>query len=76
VGDHYGRAVARSRESYARLLRGVGALLLAVGGAVLIVLSLTSARTTGSTSVDLVTGVCALVAGVLFGLPLIRSRRR
>jgi hypothetical protein len=67
----------RSRDWYARLLRGVGALLLIVGGLVLVLASLTWGRESGSVSTtDLVTGLVALVVGVLAGLPLVLERLR
>jgi hypothetical protein len=57
----------QSRDSYARLLRGVGSLLLTVGGLFLLLAGLTWDHS----SVDTWTGLIALVAGVLFGLPFI-----
>jgi hypothetical protein len=65
--------VSRSREFYALLLRGVGSLLLVVGGLVLVLAALTWGREAGSVSTtDLVTGLVALTVGVLVGLPLVR----
>jgi len=65
-----------SRDALARRLRAVGALLLTVGGLVLVLAGLTWGRRSGSSdSVDLWTGLLALAAGILFGLPLIRERR-
>lgn len=61
----------QSRDAYARLLRGVGALLLTVGGLVLVLAGLTWEHS----SVDVWTGLIALVAGLLFGLPIILEWR-
>ena len=63
----------RSRDSYARLLRGVGAVLLVVGGLVLLLAGLTWGHDSGSASVDVWTGLLAVVAGLLFGLPFVRE---
>jgi hypothetical protein len=73
VGGRYGAAVARDRDDYARLLRGVGALLLVAGGLVLVLASLTWGREGGRVSTsDLATGLVALTVGVLVGLPFLR----
>ncbi len=61
----------QSRDSYARVLRAVGALLLTVGGLVLMLAGLTWDHS----SVDVWTGVISLVAGLLFGLPLVLEWR-
>jgi UPF0716 family protein affecting phage T7 exclusion len=58
------------------LLRTVGALLLTVGGLALVLRSLTWGRDAGTHGSDLWAGLVALVAGVLFGLPVIRARLR
>jgi hypothetical protein len=68
--------VAPSRDWYARLLRGVGSGLLAVGGLVLVLASLTWARGSDSATEDLVTGIVAVVVGGLAGFPLVRERLR
>jgi hypothetical protein len=73
----YRAAVDRSRDWYARLLRGVGSLLLVVGGLVLVLASVTWGREGGQVSSgDLATGLVALVVGVLAGLPLVLERLR
>ena len=75
--DGYGAAVDRSRDSYARLLRGVGAVLLVVGGLVLVLASLTWGREAGKvSSSDLATGLVALAVGLLAGFPLVCERLR
>lgn len=67
----------RSRDNFARLLRGVGSLLLVVGGLVLVLASLTWGRESGQVSrSDLATGLVALAVGLLAGFPLVRERLR
>jgi hypothetical protein len=63
------------RQRTALLLRLMGALFLTIGGLALVLVSLPWGRTSGMDARDFWTGVVGIVAGVLFGLPVLLSRR-